>query len=212
MSRNRNRRILLAARPDGAPKESDFEMVEEPVPEPANGEVVTRTIYLSLDPYMRGRMNEGRSYAKPVEIGQVMTGGAVGQVIASKNPDFAEGDIVFGYTGWQDYGCAPGKAFRKLDPASAPISTALGILGMPGMTAYTGLANIGRPKQGETLVVAAASGAVGAAVGQIAKSRGCRVVGVAGSPEKCAFVTDELGVDACVSHREADFADKLAAA
>lgn len=212
MSTEMNRQILLAARPEGAPKKSDFELVEAPVPEAGEGELVTRTIYLSLDPYMRGRMNDAKSYAQPVGIGDVMTGGAVSQVVASNNPRFAEGDIVFGYSGWQDYALINGKGFRKLDPAQAPISTSLGILGMPGMTAYTGLANIGQPKEGETLVVAAASGAVGATVGQIGKIRGCRVVGVAGAPEKCDFVTGELGFDACISHRDPDFADKLAAA
>lgn len=209
MSKDTNRQIVLAARPEGAPKDRDFKLIETSAPEPGDGELVTRTIYLSLDPYMRGRMNAAKSYAKPVEIGEVMTGGAVGQVIASKNPKFAEGDIIFGYSGWQDYALTDGKGFRKLDPQQAPVSTSLGILGMPGMTAYTGLTNIGQPKEGETLVVAAASGAVGSAVGQIAKIRGCRVVGVAGSPEKCKFVTDELGFDACISHRDPDLAERL---
>ncbi len=212
MTRKTNRRILLAARPDGAPKESDFELVETPVPAPDDGEVVTRTIYLSLDPYMRGRMNAAKSYAEPVGIGDVMTGGAVGQVVASKHPKFTGGDIVFGQTGWQDYALSNGKGLRKLDSAKAPISTALGVLGMPGMTAYTGLLNIGQPKEGETLVVAAASGAVGSAVGQIGKIKGCRVIGVAGSPEKCKFVIDDLGFDDCLDHRDPDFAEKLAGA
>lgn len=205
-----NRQILLAARPDGPPKESDFKLVETPVPEPGVGEVVTRTIYLSLDPYMRGRMNAAKSYATPVAIGEVMTGGAVGQVVASNNPEFTEGEIVFGQTGWQDYALSNGKGLRKLDAAQAPISTALGVLGMPGMTAYTGLHNIGQPKDGETLVVAAASGAVGSAVGQIGKIKGCRVIGVAGSPEKCRFVVDEFGFDDCLDHRDPDFAKRLA--
>ena len=212
MSSDTNRQIILAARPEGAPKNSDFKLIETPVPEPGDGELVTRTIYLSLDPYMRGRMNAAKSYAKPVEIGEVMTGGAVGQVIASKNPKFAEGDILFGTSGWQEYALTNGKGIRKLDPGQAPVSTSLGILGMPGMTAYTGLTNIGRPKEGETLVVAAASGAVGSAVGQIARIKGCRAVGVAGSPEKCKFVTGELGFDACISHRDPDFTEKLAGA
>lgn len=212
MSTDTNRQIVLAARPEGAPKNSDFKLIETPAPEPGDGELVTRTIYLSLDPYMRGRMNAAQSYAKPVEIGEVMPGGAVGQVIASKNPKFAEGDILFGYSGWQDYALTNGKGFRKLDPGQAPLSTSLGILGMPGMTAYVGLTNIGQPKEGETLVVAAASGAVGSAVGQIARIKGCRVVGVAGSPEKCEFVTGELGFDACISHRDPDFTEKLSLA
>ncbi len=212
MSKETNRQILLAARPEGAPKASDFELAETSVPAPGEGELVARTIYLSLDPYMRGRMSNMQSYAKPVEIGDVMPGGAVSQVVASNNPKFATGDILFGYSGWQDYALTNGKGFRKLDPARAPISTSLGILGMPGMTAYAGLKNIGEPKEGETLVVAAASGAVGSAVGQIGRIRGCRVVGVAGSAEKCEFVAEELGFDACISHRDPDFAGKLAAA
>jgi len=212
MSDEVNRRILLAARPSGAPKDSDFELTEAPVPAPGDGEVLTRTVYLSLDPYMRGRMNDAKSYAKPAEIGAPMPGGTVGRVVRSNNARLAEGDIVFGYGGWQDYALSDGKGLRKLDPAQAPISTALGVLGMPGMTAYTGLDNIGQPQEGETLVVAAASGAVGSVVGQIGKIKGCRVVGVAGGPEKCAFVKDELGFDECLSHRDADFADKLAAA
>ncbi len=212
MTGKTNLRILLAARPEGAPKESDFVLEETPVPEPAVGELVMRTIYLSLDPYMRGRMNAAKSYARPVGIGEVMTGGAVGQVAASKHPKFSEGDIVFGNTGWQSYALSNGKGLRKLDCAEAPISTALGILGMPGMTAYTGLLNIGQPKEGETLVVAAASGAVGSAVGQIAKIKACRVIGIAGSPEKCRFVIDDLGFDDCINHREPDFAEKLAEA
>ncbi len=207
-----NRQIQLAARPEGAPKDSDFSLVEAPVPEAGDGELKCRTIYLSLDPYMRGRMNATKSYAKAIEIGEVMEGGAVSQVVESKHEGFAAGDIVFAYSGWQDYWVSNGKGLRKVDPANAPISTALGVLGMPGMTAYTGLANIGQPKEGETLVVAAASGAVGSVVGQIGKIRGCRVVGVAGGAEKCAFVTDELGFDACLDHRAEDFAEQLAAA
>ena len=212
MTKKTNRRILLDARPDGAPKDSDFKLEEEAVPTPRSGSVLLRTIYLSLDPYMRGRMNATKSYAASVEIGAVMTAGAVSHVVESKHPDFAVGDLVFGQTGWQDYALSDGKGLRKLDPAKAPISTALGILGMPGLTAYTGLRNIGQPKAGETLVVAAASGAVGSAVGQIGKIKGCRVVGVVGSPDKRDFVRDELGFDACLIHRDADFADKLAKA
>lgn len=207
-----NHQILLAARPEGAPKESDFKLVETSVPEPGEGELITKTIYLSIDPYMRGRMNAAKSYTKPVEIGEVMTAGAVSQVISSKIPKFAEGDLVFGYTGWQDYALSDSEGLNKIDPAKAPISTALGILGMPGMTAYTGLLNIGQPKDGETLVVAGASGPVGSAVGQIAKIKGCRVIGVAGTAEKCALVVDEFGFDTCIGHRDPDFADKLAQA
>ncbi len=207
-----NRQVLLAARPEGAPRESDFDLAEGPVPGPGEGEVLCRTIHLSLDPYMRGRMSDAKSYAKPVEIGQVMEGGAVSQVVGSKLSGFAPGDIVFGYTGWQDYALSDGRGLRKIDPALAPVSTALGVLGMPGMTAYTGLLNIGRPKEGETLVVAAASGAVGSVVGQIGKIKGCRAVGVAGSAEKCKFVVEELGFDACLNHRDPDFAEQLAVA
>ena len=207
-----NRRILMAARPEGAPAESDFELVESAVPAPGDGQVLCRTIYLSLDPYMRGRMSAAKSYAKPVEIGGVMEGGAVSTVVASNRPGFAPGDMVFGYSGWQDYAVSDGAGLRKLDPALAPVSTALGVLGMPGMTAYTGLTNIGQPKEGETLVVAAASGAVGSVVGQIGKIKGCRVVGVAGGPEKCRFVVEELGFDGCLDHRGEGFPAALEAA
>ncbi len=207
-----NRQILMAARPEGAPAESDFELVETDVPAPGDGQVLCRTIYLSLDPYMRGRMSAAKSYAKGVEVGELMVGGAVSEVAASNHPDVQVGDIVFGYTGWQDFAVAEAKDLRKVDPAAAPISTALGILGMPGMTAYTGLLNIGRPKKGETLVVAAAAGAVGSAVGQIARIKGCRAVGVAGSQAKCDFVVTELGFDACFNHRDPDFPAKLAEA
>ena len=212
MSDSLNRQVLLAAHPEGAPKDSDFRLQEGAVPAIGDGQVLCRAIYLSLDPYMRGRISPAKSYAKGVEVGEVITGGTVSQVVQSNSPDFAEGDIVFGYCGWQDYAVmAPGD-LKKVDPALGPISTALGILGMPGMTAYTGLKNIGQPKEGETLVVAAASGPVGATVGQIAKVRGSRAVGVAGSADKCAFVTDELGFDACLNHKDPDFAAQLEAA
>ncbi len=207
-----NRQWLLAARPQGEPKDSDFRWSEAAVPEPGPGEVLVRTIYLSLDPYMRGRMNEGPSYAPALQIGDVMVGGAVSRVVASRTPGFAEGDIVEGRTGWQDYALSDGGNLRKVDPALGPISTANGVLGMPGVTAYTGLLNIGQPKAGETVVVAAASGAVGAVVGQIGRIRGCRAVGVAGGAEKCRFVVEELGFDACVDHRDPDFEAALKAA
>jgi hypothetical protein len=171
-----------------------------------------RTIYLSLDPYMRGRMSEGPSYARPVALGEVMTGGTVGEVVRSNLAGFAPGDLVVGRGGWQDYAVfGPGEALR-VDPALAPISTALGVLGMPGQTAYVGLREIGKPKAGETLVVAAASGPVGSVVGQIAKIKGCRVVGVAGSKAKCDFVTGELGFDLCLDHRAPDFPEQLRSA
>jgi hypothetical protein len=212
MSSERHRRIVLAARPVGAPNESNFRLEEADIPAPGPDAMLLRTIYLSLDPYMRGRMNEGRSYAKPVEIGGVMEAGAVSEVVASNLPAFQPGDLIEGRTGWQTHSVSNGKGMRKIDPAMAPISTALGVLGMPGMTAYTGLLNIGQPKPGETVAVAAASGAVGQVVGQIAKIKGCRVVGIAGGPKKCAFIRDELGFDAAVDHKRGDLPDALAAA
>ena len=212
MSTRINRQILLHARPDGFPSEADFRMVEAPAPEPAAGEMLVRTVYLSLDPYMRGRMNAGPSYAAPVELGDVMTGGTVGQVAASRHGEYAEGDLVLAGAGWQEYGLSDGRGVRKLDPAAAPISTALGVLGMPGLTAYVGLLEVGGLKDGDVVVVSAASGAVGAVVGQIAKIRGHRVVGVAGAQKKCDYVVDELGFDACVSHRSDTLADDLKAA
>jgi len=212
MTQDTNRQIVLAVRPVGAPKDGDFRLVEAAVPEPGAGEMLCRTLYLSLDPYMRGRMNAAKSYAASAEIDQVMVGGAVSEVLRADLAGFKPGDIVFAYSGWQDYWTSDGRGARKLDPARAPVSTALGVLGMPGMTAYTGLRNIGQPKEGETLVVAAASGPVGSLVGQIAKIEGCRAVGVAGSAEKCAYVVDELGFDACLNHRDEGFPEALAAA
>jgi NADPH-dependent curcumin reductase len=205
-----NRRIVLAERPQGRPGPQNFRLEEAPVPEPGAGELLSRTIYLSLDPYMRGRMNDAPSYTPPVEIGRVMTGGTVGQVVNSNLEGFAPGDFIVGYGGWQDFALFKAGEASRVDPAQAPISTALGVLGMPGMTAYTGLHEIGRPEAGETLVVAAASGAVGAVVGQIAKIRGCRVVGVAGSKAKCDYVVNELGFDACLNHRADNFPETLA--
>ncbi len=212
MSDRKNRQIILAARPQGEPKESDFRLVETTVPEPGPGQMLLRTLYLSLDPYMRGRMNAGPSYAPPVEIGQVMGGETVCRVEASQLSPFQPGDIVDAYTGWEDYALSDGRGVRKLDPSFAPVTTALGVLGMPGMTAWTGLFNIGQPKAGETLVVAAASGAVGSVVGQLAKLKGCRAVGIAGGERKCRYVTEELSFDACVDHRRPDFAEALKAA
>ena len=207
-----NRKILLVARPEGEPKSSDFQLVESDMPTPGEGEVLCQTLYLSLDPYMRGRMNESKSYTRPVELGTVMEGGCVGVVIASSDSEFAEGDIVEGKGGWQAHFALPGNALRKIDPTWGPISTSVGVLGMPGITAYTGLLNIGKPQPDETVVVAAASGAVGSVVGQIAKIKGARAVGIAGSEEKCQYVTDELGFDACVNHKADDFAEQMAAA
>jgi NADPH-dependent curcumin reductase CurA len=204
-----NRRIVLAARPQGAPQGSDFSMISEPIPDLGEGEIISRTIYLSLDPYMRGRMNEGKSYAAPVEIGETMCGGTVSQVLKSNNPEFAKDDCILTYDGWQEYAISDGKGARKLNPTQAPISTAVGVLGMPGMTAYMGLLEIGQPQSGETVVVAAATGAVGSNVGQIARLKGCRVVGIAGSREKCEFALNELGFDACINYKDAGFRDSL---
>lgn len=207
-----NQRILLASRPDGKPAPEHFKLDAVPVAEPADGQVLLKVLFLSLDPYMRGRMNAGKSYAKPVEVGDVMEGGTVARVVRSRHPDFAEGDVVLSYSGWQSYAVADGATVRKIDPSGAPVSTALGVLGMPGFTAYAGLLTIGQPKSGETVVVAAASGAVGSAVGQIAKIKGARAVGIAGGADKCAFLRDELGFDAVVDHRAPDFAAQLEAA
>lgn len=204
-----NRRIVLASRPNGAPQLSDFRLEQSAVPQLEDGEVLLRTLWLSLDPYMRGRMSAARSYAKPVSVGDTMVGGTVNEVVASKHPQFAPGDVVLGYAGWQDYAASKGAELRKLDPKAAPISTALGVLGMPGMTAYTGLLTIGQPKAGETVVVAAATGPVGSLVGQIAKIKGCRAVGIAGGPDKCRYLTSELGFDAAIDHRSSRFADDL---
>jgi NADPH-dependent curcumin reductase CurA len=193
--------VVLAKRPAGEPSETDFKLEEVTTPQPGPGQVLVRVLYLSLDPYMRGRMRDAASYAPPVGIGEVMTGGAVGQVVASQSSAFLVGDIVEGRLGWQEYAIGNETSIRKIDPALAPISTANGILGMPGMTAYCGLFEIGMPKVGETVVVSAASGAVGQVVGQLAKLAGCRVVGIAGGPKKCAFVRDQLGFDDCIDYK-----------
>ena len=207
-----NRQVLFASRPEGPPAAENFKLVESPVPTPGDGEMLLRTIYLSLDPYMRGRMNTGRSYAKGAELGQPMVGGTIARVVKSNIPGFSEGDFVVSSNGWQEYAVSNGAGVRKIDPANAPISTGVGVLGMPGMTAYVGLLAHGRPKEGETVVISAASGAVGSAVGQIAKIKGCRAVGIAGGPDKCAYVRDELGFDECVDYKAPDFKDALKAA
>ena len=196
-----HRRVVLARRPPGEPAEADFRVEEVAVPVPRHGEVLVKVLWLSLDPYQRGRMRDAASYAPAVGIGEVMTGGTVGEVVASQHPGFAVGDIVEDRLGWQEYAIGGGPTLRKVDPSIAPISTANGILGMPGMTAYFGLLEVGQPKPGETVVVSAASGAVGQAVGQIARIMGCRVVGIAGGRRKCDFVTAELGFDACVDYK-----------
>ena len=206
------RRIVLASRPVGEPKPSDFRLEEYPVPQLGPGGVLLRTKWLSLDPYMRGRMSDAPSYAKPVGIGEVMEGGTVSEVVASNNDRFARGDIVLSRAGWQTHALSNGAGLRKLDPKLAPVPTALGVLGMPGMTAYSGLLEIGKPQAGETVLVAAASGAVGSVVGQIARIKGACAVGIAGGPHKCQYVKDELGFDDCVDHRAADFPARLTAA
>src|SRR6058998_576792 len=206
---SQGKRIVLASRPVSEPKPSDFRLEECPVPTPGAGEVLLRTIWLSLDPYMRGRMSDGPSYAQPVPIGGVMEGGTVSEVIASNNPDFAKGDIVLSRAGWQTHAVSDGKGLSKIDPKIAPVSTAVGVLGMPGMTAYTALLDIGKPQPAETVVVAAASGAVGSAVGQIAKLKGARAVGIAGGKDKCAYVKREFGFDECIDHRDPDLAARL---
>jgi NADPH-dependent curcumin reductase CurA len=208
---SRNRAVRLAAHPTGLPTPANFELTEEAVPTPGDGQMLCRTVYLSLDPYMRGRMNSGPSYAKGVDLGGIMVGRTVSQVVESDVEGFEPGDFALTSNGWQEYALSDGRGVRKLDPGQAPISTALGVLGMPGMTAYVGLLHIGQLKEGDVVVVSAASGAVGAVVGQIARIKGCRVVGIAGAPEKCAYVTDELGFDACVSHRSEALAEELAA-
>jgi NADPH:quinone reductase len=205
-----NRQITLASRPVGFPKVSDFHLVYSPLRSPTAGEVLVRSIYLSLDPYMRGRMSDADSYARPIAIGEVMTGGAVGFVVESEDPKFRAGDSVEGMLGWQEYAVAQGRELRKIDPSFAPISTALGVLGMPGLTAYFGLLDICDPQRGETVVVSGAAGAVGMLVGQIAKLKGCRVVGVAGSDAKIAWLLDELSFDAAFNYKTAaDCYDKL---
>ncbi|MEM7059197.1 MAG: NADP-dependent oxidoreductase [Pseudomonadota bacterium] len=192
--------VVLAARPEGTPKLSDFRIEHAPVPEVPAGGILIKVLWQSLDPYMRGRMDESKSYAAAVEIGGVMEAGCVGQVMRSDNPRFAEGDIVEGRFGWSSHAAVDGQGVRKVDPSLAPIQTAVGILGMPGITAYVGLLDHGRPVAGETLVVGAATGAVGTLVGQLGKIKGLRVVGVAGGAEKCAYAVDELGFDACIDH------------
>ena len=208
----KNLQVLLASRPTGWVKESDFRIVESDIPKPGEGQVLVKTLYLSLDPYMRGRMNDQRSYAAKVEIGQVMEGEVVAEVVESGNAKFRPGDTVAGRVGWQRYALSEGSNLRKVDPALVPVSAYLGVVGMPGVTAWIGLNDIGQPKAGETVVVSAASGAVGSVVGQLAKVRDCRVVGVAGGAEKCRFVVQELGFDACIDHRTGDWQQALAAA
>ena len=206
------RRVVLASRPVGEPKPENFRLEEFPLPKPGPGEVLLRTVWLSLDPYMRGRMSDAPSYAPPVQIGQAMVAGTICEIAASNNPDFAIGDLVTSYAGWQTHAVSDGKGLRKIDPKAAPPSAFLGVLGMPGLTAYAGLLEIGKPQPGETVVVAAASGPVGSMVGQIAQIKGARAIGIAGGAEKCTFVKNELKFADCLNHRAPDFAERLAAA
>ena len=207
-----NRAILLKSRPVGAPTLENFRLEERNIPVPENGQVLLRTLYLSLDPYMRGRMSDGPSYAASTAIGDVMVGSTVSRVETSLHPDYKVGDMVLSFSGWQDYTISDGKGLTKLNADKHHPTLALGVLGMPGFTAYMGLLDIGQPKSGETVVVAAASGAVGAVVGQIAKIKGCRSIGIAGGPEKCGYVVDELGFDTCIDHHATDFSKQLATA
>jgi NADPH-dependent curcumin reductase CurA len=207
-----NQRIVLASRPVGAPQSENFRLEEAAIPTPAAGEVLLRTVYLSLDPYMRGRMSEAKSYADPVAIDAVMVGATVCQVVTSNNAKFTQGQWVLAYTGWQNYGISDGSDLMPLGDNPSNPSFALGIMGMPGFTAYMGLLDIGKPKAGDTLVVAAATGPVGATVGQIGKLKDCYVVGVAGGEEKCRYAVEVLGFDACIDHYSDDFAEQLAKA
>ncbi|WP_291297678.1 NADP-dependent oxidoreductase [Elioraea sp.] len=207
-----NTQVLLARRPEGVVRQDDFAIARTPIPAPGAGEVLLRHLFLSLDPYQRGRMSAAKSYAAPVAIGAVMECRAVARVEASNDPALSPGDVVLGAYGWQEWSVAPAKGLMKLDAAEAPVQTALGILGMPGLTAHVGMSDIGQPKRGETVVISAASGAVGAVAGQIAKAAGARVIGIAGGAEKCAYVTGELGFDACLDHRDGDFPQALDAA
>lgn len=205
-----NRQITLAARPVGYPKESDFNLVEVPIPTPEEGEVLVKTLYLSVDPYMRGRINAAKSYAANVEIDEIMVGSVIAQVVESKHPNVEVGDIVNAGIGWQEYGTAAGDHLRKIDPTIAPISTGGGILGMPGLTAYFGLLEVGKLQERETVFVSGAAGAVGSVVGQIAKIKGCRVVGSAGTDEKVAYIVDELGFDDAFNYKEVtDYHEEL---
>ncbi|MBY6365636.1 NADP-dependent oxidoreductase [Rhodococcoides corynebacterioides] len=205
-------RIVLASRPTGAPTAENFRTETADLPEVGDGQVLLKVLYLSLDPYMRGRMSDAESYAEPVAVDGVMCGGTVAEVVESRSDALPVGSVVLSYSGWQTHEVVDASSVRRLDPDRAPISTAVGVLGMPGFTAYAGMTVIGQPKEGETVVVAAASGPVGSAVGQFAKIKGARAVGIAGGPEKCAYLIDELGFDAAVDHRADDFREQLAAA
>ena len=206
-----NRRVILSAHPVGFPKTSDFELIEDSLSKPADGELILRTLYLSLDPYMRGRISQARSYAAGVKIGQTMVGGTVSVVEASRNPKFQSGDIVLSHSGWQEYELSNGQGLHKLNPVHGPkpISTALGVMGMPGLTAYVGLLDIGQPQSGETVVVSSAAGAVGSVVGQIARLRECKTVGIAGTAEKCRYTVEDFGFQACLNYNDDNFDSQL---
>jgi NADPH-dependent curcumin reductase CurA len=204
-----NQRIVLASRPEGWVVAENFRLEKAPLPAPGDGEVLVKNLWLSLDPYMRGRMSDAKSYVKGVDIGEVMVGQTVGEVVESKHPGFKPGDKALTQLGWQLYGKAKGEELNRIDPSRAPLSYYLGVLGMPGMTAYFGLKELGQPKPGETVLVSAASGAVGSVVGQLAKLWGCRAVGIAGGREKCDYVTRELGFDACIDYKAGKLRDEL---
>lgn len=212
MTQHRNRQIVLNARPVGAPKPGDFRLQDQPIPELEDGQLLLKTLYLSLDPYMRGRMNDGPSYAPAVGLGDVMVGGTVGRVEATRNPSFKVGQLVSGFGGWQEFAVSDGSDLAVIDNLASTPSLALSVLGMPGFTAWHGLLEIGRPQPGETVVVASATGAVGSVVGQLAKLKGARVVGIAGGQDKCDYAANVLGFDACIDHRSPSFATDLAAA
>jgi NADPH:quinone reductase len=201
MQKQINRQILFVKRPGGIPDESCFKFVVSDIPQPSSGQVLLRTRFLSVDPYMRSRMNDRKSYVAPFQLNAVLNGGIVGEIVESKSNNFSNGDFVVGNLGWQDYSIAGEKEVRKINPETAPVSTALGVLGMPGLTAYFGLLDIGKPKKDETVVVSGAAGAVGTIVGQIAKIHGCRVVGIAGSDKKTMYLIDELGFDAAINYK-----------
>ena len=209
MSSNKNRQFKLAQRPVGMVKRSDFDFVESPIPVPGDGEFLVRILFISLDPAMRGWMNEGKSYIPPVGIGEVMRAGTVGVVVASNNPAFAAGDHVVGALGVQEYAISNGKGMTKVDPRLAPLPVYLGTLGMPGMTAYFGILEVGKLKSGDTVVVSGAAGAVGQVVGQIAKIKGCTVIGIAGGADKCRYITEDLGFDAAIDYKSVDVKEGL---
>jgi NADPH-dependent curcumin reductase len=211
MTTGTNLQVLLASRPHGWPTEDNFRVVESAMPRIGDGEVLVRGLYLSLDPYMRGRMNDAPSYVPPVQVDAVMCGEVAGEVIESRHPKYAVGDRVAGDLGWQQYAVSTGKGLRKLAPVT-PLTAQLSVCGMPGVTAYVGLLDIGKPEPGQTVVVSGAAGAVGGVVGQIAKLKGCRAVGIAGGPDKCRFVVEQLGFDACLDYKAGDLRGQLKAA